>query len=89
MAAARFLVSGKVQGVWFRASTREEAVRLGLRGSATNLDDGRVEVMAVGAAAAIDALETWLRHGPPLARVDLLERHATDDTGTPDGFLVG
>ena len=89
MAAARFLVSGKVQGVWFRASTRDEAVRLGLRGSATNLDDGRVEVVAAGNAAAIDALESWLRHGPPLARVDVLERHVTDETGSRDDFLVG
>ena len=88
MAAARFLVSGKVQGVWFRASTREEAVRLGLRGSATNLHDGRVEVLAVGDAAAIDELEKWLRHGPPLARVDMLERSATNEAGAQDDFVV-
>ena len=88
MAAARFLVSGKVQGVWFRASTRDEAVRLGLRGSASNLDDGRVEVLAVGDAAAIDELEKWLRHGPPLARVDMLERSSTNETGARDDFVV-
>ena len=88
MAAARFLVSGKVQGVWFRASTRQEAVRLGLRGSATNLDDGRVEVLAAGDAAAIDELEKWLRHGPPLARVDMLERQSTDEPGMQDEFGI-
>ena len=88
MAAARFLVSGKVQGVWFRASTRDEAVRLGLRGSATNLHDGRVEVLAVGDAATIDELEKWLRHGPPLARVDTLERRSTDETGAQDDFVI-
>ena len=46
MASARFLVSGKVQGVWYRASTRDEALRLGLRGHAGNLADGRVEILA-------------------------------------------
>ena len=49
MPAARFLVGGKVQGVFFRASTREQALRLGLSGRAVNLADGRVEVIACGA----------------------------------------
>ena len=74
MAAARFIVRGKVQGVWFRASTREQAERLGLRGHARNLADGSVEVIAVGDADAIDALERWLHVGPPLARVDSVLR---------------
>ena len=88
MAAARFLVAGKVQGVWFRASTREQALALGLRGFAKNLDDGRVEVLAVGDAGAIDALAEWLRQGPPLARVDRIERTDVDDAGDADGFDV-
>ena len=88
MPAARFLVGGKVQGVWFRASAREEALRLGLRGHARNLDDGRVEVLAIGDAPAIDALAEWLRHGPPLARVDRLERHPAGEDETAPGFLV-
>lgn len=79
MASARFLVSGKVQGVWFRASARDVAVQLGLRGYARNLPDGRVEVLAAGDATAIEALATWLRQGPPLARVDSLARQAADD----------
>ena len=48
MAAVRFLVRGKVQGVWFRASTRAEALALGLRGHARNLADGGVEVVSEG-----------------------------------------
>ena len=52
MSAARFVVSGKVQGVFFRASAREQALKLGLRGYAKNLSDGRVEVLAAGDAAA-------------------------------------
>jgi acylphosphatase len=74
MADARFLISGKVQGVWFRASTRDQALRLGLRGCASNLADGRVEVLAVGDAEGIEHLANWLQHGPPLARVDVVER---------------
>ncbi len=88
MAATRFLVSGKVQGVWFRASTRDVAVRLGLHGYAKNLADGRVEVLATGEAAAIEALATWLRHGPPLARVDALTCHAAGESEASGAFLV-
>jgi acylphosphatase len=70
MATVRFVVSGRVQGVFFRASTSAEAERLGIAGSASNLADGRVEVIAIGADATIAALESWLRRGPPSARVD-------------------
>lgn len=79
MSAARFLVSGKVQGVFFRASTREQAQRLGLRGHARNLADGRVEVVAAGDAEALDALEAWLQEGPPLAQVERVEREPYED----------
>lgn len=74
MACARFLVGGKVQGVFFRASTRERARRLGLTGYAKNLADGRVEVVAAGSDGALDELEGWLHHGPPSARVDSVQR---------------
>ena len=70
MAAARFFVRGRVQGVWFRASTRDVATRLGLTGHARNLADWRVDVLAVGDADAIEALAAWLQQGPPGARVD-------------------
>jgi acylphosphatase len=89
MEAARFLVSGRVQGVFFRASTREQAQRLELRGHARNLPDGRVEVLAAGEADAIDALDRWLQHGPPQARVDAVERQAATADGVGATFLVG
>ena len=88
MAATRFLVSGKVQGVWFRACTRDVAVRLGLRGYAKNLADGCVEVLAAGEATAIDALATWLHHGPPLARVETVTRDAGGDDEAGGAFLI-
>jgi len=63
-------VSGKVQGVWFRASTKAEAEKLGITGWARNLPDGRVEVMAYGNQAALKALHNWLQDGPDRAVVD-------------------
>lgn len=88
--AARWYVSGRVQGVFFRASTREQALRLGLDGSAVNLADGRVEVVASGTPQALAALQAWLRQGPPRARVDALESApapAADEVAP--GFAVG
>jgi acylphosphatase len=69
VAARRFVVSGKVQGVFFRASTVRVAEQLKLRGFARNLPDGRVEVLALGDTAALEALAGWLWKGPPLASV--------------------
>jgi len=85
-AVARFIVSGKVQGVFFRASTGEQAQRLHLRGYARNLADGRVEVLAGGSADAIDALERWLAQGPPQARVDAVQRTAAGPDEVGEGF---
>ena len=80
MAAARFLVSGKVQGVFFRASARVQALRLDLSGSARNLADGRVEVIVAGEADAIEALGRWLRQGPPSAEVIEVVRSECHET---------
>ncbi|MBF6025792.1 acylphosphatase [Lysobacter niastensis] len=88
MNAARFIVSGKVQGVWFRASARDEAQALGLRGYAKNLPDGRVEVLVVGDPAAIDRLAAWLRQGPPMAHVDDLERLDAHEDEAGEGFVT-
>ncbi|MES2670433.1 MAG: acylphosphatase [Pseudomonadota bacterium] len=93
VAAVLFFVSGRVQGVAFRAHTRAQALTLDLRGHARNLADGRVEVLAVGDAEAVERLAAWLRHGPPSARVDALHREAVGshvDLGAGvEGFAVG
>lgn len=65
----RCLVGGHVQGVFFRASAREQAMRLGVTGYARNLGDGRVELLACGDIAAVAQLRDWLRAGPAGARV--------------------
>ena len=63
----RYKVSGRVQGVFFRASAQERALSLGLSGYAKNLPDGSVEVLACGEQMHLEALETWLQKGPPSA----------------------
>jgi len=66
-------ISGRVQGVFFRAHTQEIAQRLGLVGWVRNLDDGRVEVIAEGREAELQKLIDWCWQGPPGARVDDVE----------------
>ncbi|MEZ5583881.1 MAG: acylphosphatase [Candidatus Competibacteraceae bacterium] len=69
MVCMRCYVSGRVQGVWFRAATREQAVALGITGYARNLADGRVEVLACGEEKAVTNLREWLWQGPTHAQV--------------------
>jgi acylphosphatase len=85
----RFLVSGKVQGVFFRHSTRLEATKLALRGFACNLPDGSVEVLAQGAPLALEELRAWLQHGPPQAHVrEVREMAAEVAAELPLGFDI-
>lgn len=74
--ARRCYVSGRVQGVFYRASTRQRALELGVTGHARNLPDGRVEVLACGPEAAVAALCQWLWQGPPAAKVTAVESEA-------------
>jgi len=69
----KYVASGRVQGVGYRAYAARVARSLGLTGGATNLADGRVEVLAAGAGHALERLESALREGPRLSRVDQLE----------------
>ncbi|MHB8680380.1 MAG: acylphosphatase [Rudaea sp.] len=87
MPCAKFNVRGRVQGVFFRASTRNEAQRLGLTGYVKNLPDGSVEILACGNATAIDELERWLHIGPPAARVDTVTRKNID-VAAPAAFTT-
>ena len=86
MSCRRCYVSGRVQGVFFRASTREQALLLGVSGYARNLPDGRVEVLACGPDAAVQQLCDWLELGPPAARVSTVVCRPDDET-PPDSFL--
>lgn len=83
-----FLIEGRVQGVWFRESTRQQAERLGLTGHAINRADGSVEVLACGAPEAVDALARWLHQGPPLAEVSSVAGSGYDGV-CPGRFSTG
>jgi len=85
----KFYVSGKVQGVFFRDSTRQQAGSLGITGHAINLADGRVEVLACGDENALADLETWLNHGPASADVSRVERSDAKVDHPPEGFSTG
>jgi acylphosphatase len=65
----RLVVRGRVQGVWYRESCREQAHALGVAGQVRNLHDGTVEVVAEGRPEAVEALVAWCRTGPPAAVV--------------------
>lgn len=69
MKCRRCLISGRVQGVWFRAATQQQARSLGLTGHALNMPDGSVEVLACGPSEALKRLENWLWRGPEQAQV--------------------
>jgi acylphosphatase len=85
--AVRCLVAGRVQGVYYRSATADEAARLSLDGWVKNLADGRVEVVAAGEPESIAALARWLWKGPPAARVDAV--YVEEWTSSvPRGFAV-
>ncbi len=71
--AVRLVVQGRVQGVWFRAGTQEQALRLGVSGWAKNCSDGTVEIHAEGDKETLQQFVSWCRKGPPAAQVSNLE----------------
>ena len=88
LAARLFIVEGRVQGVFFRDSTRRFAEPLGICGHAINLPDGSVEVRACGSAQAIADLRDWLADGPPMAEVSRVSEQAVEPFETV-GFRTG
>ncbi len=84
-ASLRYLVGRRVQGVYYRAATAEQAERLELGGWAKNLADGRVEVVASGSVDALAELASWLWTGPPAARVASVQVEPWDGP-VPEGF---
>ena len=81
----RLVISGRVQGVWYRESMRQEALRLGVDGWVKNRTDGTVEAVICGPSAQVEALLAWTRTGPPLARVSDVRCVAYDGNVAP-GF---
>lgn len=85
---ARVVVSGRVQGVFFRASTRDAAVRCGVRGFVRNLPDGRVEAVLQGERGAVEQVIAFMREGPPGARVTEADVEWRSPLEAWDGFSV-
>ena len=83
----RCVVSGRVQGVFFRASTREQALQLGISGYARNQADGTVEVLACGEQESVDQLKVWLTKGPAHAEVSTVTCESVS-LQTPNGFIT-
>jgi len=81
VARAHVFVSGKVQGVFYRDGTRQEAQRRGVGGWVRNLRDGRVEAVFEGPGEAVDAMVAWCRVGPPLSRPTYVDRKDEAEEG--------
>lgn len=81
-------IYGRVQGVWFRAHTKEMADKLGLHGWVKNMPDGSVFAVFEGDENKIKEMIEWCRHGPPLARVERLEINEEEPRGEKDFRIV-
>lgn len=84
----RFVVRGRVQGVFFRQSAVEQARALALTGWVRNREDGCVEGVASGPSAALARLHAWLQHGPPAAQVEGVDWNADADEPVSGGFVI-
>lgn len=85
----RCIVSGRVQGVWYRAGTRQRAIGLGVSGHARNLSNGDVEVLACGEPEAVRTLCDWLWEGTPAAEVTDVACETVPAPARLEGFTTG
>jgi acylphosphatase len=84
----KVVISGQVQGVSFRASMREAALRLGITGWVRNREDGSVEAVVQGEEAPVERLLEWAKVGPPGARVISFERQPLESSQEQNGFRI-
>ena len=84
----RYLISGRVQGVFYRASAQQQAKQLGINGWVRNLHDGRVELFACGHPQDLNELEKWLQIGPDYAKVSNIEVINENPDFLPEAFQV-
>lgn len=84
----RLIIEGRVQGVWFRDSTRKQAVGLGVSGWVKNRPDGKVEVLAEGEELMVKKLVAWCHHGPPHANVTRVDQEEEPWQGEYGSFDI-
>lgn len=82
------IISGRVQGVFYRAETEEQALKLALKGWVRNMSDGRVELKACGSEQQLQQLQNWLWRGPTKAQVNKVVCEVVDDAVESNGFEV-
>ena len=88
MIRVRLLISGKVQGVWYRQSTLNKAHEVGVTGTVKNLDDGRVEAEIQGSEAQVQSMINWCHTGPEHARVDHIDVEDLHLAHNETSFLI-
>ena len=88
MRRVHLIISGRVQGVYFRQSTKDRALEYGVSGWVRNRLDGTVELVAEGESNAVNRLVSWCSVGPKMAIVDAVERIDEEPVGIPQGFDV-
>ena len=84
----RVIISGRVQGVWFRASTKQKAEQLGLMGWVRNTADGKVEAVFEGEENVVNQMIKWCYLGPPLSKVQNIEIKKQNPTNGFEGFSI-
>ncbi len=84
-----FIIHGRVQGVFYRDSTRKVARDLGIKGSAVNRSDGSVQVIAKGTPEVLEELKVWLRQGPEMALVEYVEEVDIENQLEFNDFIIG
>lgn len=82
------IISGRVHGVWFRATTKQKAEQLGLTGWVRNTSDGNVEAVFEGDGENIKEMLDWCHHGPPSAEVENVEIEKQTPSNGFDGFSI-
>lgn len=88
MPCSHYIIEGRVQGVFFRVSTRDRALEIGLLGWVRNLADGRVEAVACGEKEQLDVFELWLNHGPDMAVVEHIVKENWAEEAELSGFNI-
>ena len=82
------IIFGRVQGVWFRASTQQKAEQLGLTGWVRNTTDGCVEAIFEGEEQLVNQMIEWCNHGPPRSKVNNVDIKNQEPTNGFDGFSI-